>query len=241
MHMNTYITIIIRTICASFICTITQAHLSPATTRTSFNKKISPVLIYILNLNNTNRFDTQEIAVRVPQPTDIKQLIEVDRAVSFEFFEPLYEKFYSQYDFGKRPHYYLELELAADEVLFRKILFESPDINTKVIIAHNQEQTILGFIIISLIDTHETEIDLLLVKKEFRAKHAGKYLIQAALKLFPTTTACNVYPFRFGNDATLKFYEKIGFRNMGLGPATRINPYGIGFQELYFHYRYTLT
>ncbi len=201
------------------------------------------------------------VMVRFAEQRDFAQLVRVDRAVAFEFFEPLYAQAYSQYDFGKRPHYYLERELADDEILFKKVLAgAAPD--TKILVAVNDVDYIVGFLVISralitrsLVTSRmwairspaivhgaigETEIEFLFVEKDFRHQQVGRYLVEAAVHIFPEAIACNVYPFRFGNDAALKFYEKMGFVRIGLAPA-RINAYGVNAQELYFHYRRVLS
>ena len=48
------------------------------------------------------------IDVREAQESDLESIIELDRRVSFQFFQPMYTAVYAQYDFGKNAHETLE-------------------------------------------------------------------------------------------------------------------------------------
>ncbi len=85
------------------------------------------------------------------------------------------------------------------------------------------------------------QLDLLLVHKSYRNKGAGKKLVKTSLTCFEDVTSCVVYPLRFGNTQTLKFYESLGFVNYGVGPIEKINAYGVSFSEMQYYYRLDVT
>ena len=182
------------------------------------------------------------IVIRLAEPRDINELIRVDRVVTYEYFEPIFVQAYAQYDFGQHPRYYIELDLAADKEFF-KTFFDQPHPTTKILVAEYNHTHIAGYAIISLINTHETELEHLYVEKEFRGKHVGKKLVQQALKIFPNITACNLYTMQTTlNASTHKFYEKMGFKNMGPAPITCPHTYyDVSYHDVFYWYRYELT
>ena len=60
-----------------------------------------------------------EIIIRQAEISDFDKIMQLDRDVSFEYFKNLYQAYYSSYDFGKNPDYYLEKEIVElDSVSF---------------------------------------------------------------------------------------------------------------------------
>lgn len=81
------------------------------------------------------------------------------------------------------------------------------------------------------------QLDLLLVGKEYKRHGIGTKLIKIALECFADATFCIVYPLRFGNNETLKFYESLGFINCGFGPENKLNSYGVSYDKMHFFYK----
>ncbi len=182
----------------------------------------------------------KNITVRPAQETDLPSIYHLDRAVSFEYFKPLYLKAYAHLDLGKNPDYYLELELEEDKVWFPKCIQGETD--DKFIVAHNaSNNTITGFIIVHKEKDSVGIIDLLLILKEYRGQGIGKALVHQTFEVLPEVKTWEVTPFRLENKDTLAFYEKLGFKNMGIPTFTETSIYGFPYSELYFQYQLDLS
>ncbi len=182
------------------------------------------------------------VVVRPAQMHELNAIMELDRRVAFEFFKPLYLQSYAHLPCGQDPDFYLERELGQDREWFAEFLQGGKSGDYRLLVACDvTAQRPIGLLLFHRKDELSLELDLLLVDKAARGLGVGKSLILQALATFEDITICDVYPFRFGNDATLAFYEKMGFVRLGLGPIERMSSYGIPYAELYFYYRLTLT
>ncbi len=201
-------------------------------------QKISPIVLLFVSMLCIAHHDT--ITLRPAQETDLPGIYCLDRTVSFEYFKPLYLKGYAHLDLGKNPDHYLELELEEDKDWFAQCI--RGETNEHFIIAQDtSNHTIAGFIIAHQETDSVGIIDLLLILKEYRGQGIGKDLVHQALTMLPGITSCDVTPFRLENKNTLTFYEKLGFKNIGIPTSTQTGIYGIPPSELYFHYKLDLS
>lgn len=198
--------------------------------------RLSISLLSLINVNTLNGY-----IIRSATEADLPELFEVDRTISFEYFIPLYSQGYSHIELGKNPAHFLELELAHDQEWFPDIIKNKSASELFLVGYDDEKNAIMGFIIVHKTSENDLEIDLLLILKEYRGMKLGKSLITQALNHFPEVTMCHVHPLRFANESTLKFYESIGFINMGIPTTDALCIYGIPFSEMYLDYQLNLT
>lgn len=84
----------------------------------------------------------------------------------------------------------------------------------------------------------KTELDLLLILKEYRKQGIGRALVYHAVNSFPTIATCETYLLQFANNATFIFYQTIGFINQGIPIVDKINLWGIHYKDMYYHFTY---
>lgn len=173
------------------------------------------------------------IEVRPITQQDLAAAVELDRQISFDFFEPLYALGYPEFSFGQHPHDFLERELLEDAKEFALCIEAQGDQRLFVAKWSNQ--------IVGLILFHRKDeilwLDLLLVDAKNRGLGIGKALVYKACAFWKECLYCDVCPFKRANSDTLKFYEAIGFKKLGDGPSDRINAYGERYSDLYYYYR----
>lgn len=180
-----------------------------------------------------------EILVRPATLADIPEVLELDRRASFEYFKPLYTKAYAHLSLGKNPDYFLELDLKQDEQTFYELVKTPGD--TRLHIAYDGElKRVAGLIVFHKEHEDIVELDLLLVDKDYRRMGIGKKLVRDAIATFKNIKTCLVYPIQHANNETLRFYQSMGFKNMGVGPENKKNIYGIKYSEMHFHFRFDL-
>lgn len=181
--------------------------------------------------------DMPNITIRKAIHDDLKELFELDKDVSYEYFLPVYSLGYAHLPLGKNPQYYLDLELEEDKKWFVDCIEEkAPEL---LWVADDRaNDTVAGLIIAGNISDITMEINLLLILKKYRRHGIGKCLVQHALASFPDVSWCVVYPLRFANDDTLKFYQSVGFVNQGIPDIDRLNIYGIPYKDMYYCFTY---
>ncbi len=177
-----------------------------------------------------------EIVVRPAAMADVPEVLELDRHVTYEYFKPLYVKAYPHLPLGQDPDRFLEPELQQDEKTFYDCV-KNPG-NTRLHIAYDSNSKRIGGLIVFHKEHEDTiELDLLLVDKDYRKMGIGRKLVYNAVATFKYIKTCIVYPVRHKNDATLKFYQSLGFKNLGVCPLDKMNPYGIKYSDMYFYFR----
>lgn len=178
----------------------------------------------------------ENIVVRPALQPDLKSIIEVDTHVSYEHFKPIFANHYANLWIGQYPDEFLEKDIKNDIENFEKCITD-PSNDQKLLIAYdNSKQACVGFIIFHK-DNNKLVIDLLLIEKEYRNLGIGKKLMQRALTIFDNINICNLHVLKFGNEAAQKFYESLGFVNIGEPPA---DSKGDGFKHKDLHFLYQL-
>lgn len=170
------------------------------------------------------------ITIRFAQEADYQSVCAFDRLVTYEYFKPLYKEHFCHIELGNNPDPYLEKELAADEQDFKQLLSAQ---NNRMMIALDNT-AIVGLILFHRENTI-LELDLLLIHADYRKKGIGTTLVQAMLTAHFDAYKCIVYPIR-GNEAAIKFYEKLGFINHGIPQNNKHNIYGIAYTDMYWQY-----
>ena len=184
--------------------------------------------------------ESRNIHVRLASVDDLPALFELDYLVSFEFFKPLYEKGYAHLSIGRDAEKWLMEEFRFDLEWFSQIVREQHD-NRLYAAFDNSNGKSCGLVIIKKVRQKEAELLLLMVHPHYRGQGIGKKLVMTAIKGFDALERCHVFPLRFCNRATQRFYEKIGFVNLGIGPKNRYNLYGIPYADMYLHFCYFIT
>lgn len=176
------------------------------------------------------------IVIRPALQSDLNSIIEVDIHVSYEHFKPIFAKYYSHLWIGKYPDKFLEKDIKSDIENFEKCITD-PSNDQKLLIAYdNLKQLCVGFIIFHR-DDDVLIIDLILIEKEYRNLGIGKKLMRQALTTFENIHICNLHLLKFGQCAAQKFYESLGFANIGEPPADSV---GDGFKHRDLHFLYQL-
>lgn len=192
-------------------------------------------IIFIIFLLIKSNSIFSEIEIRFAKQNELQDILEFDRQVSFEFFKPLYETYYSNFALGKNPNYYLELDIKNDAKSFPDYINSIN--NKRILIAFDNKKNC----IVGLLTFHKEEklleLDLLLISKDNRKQGIGKKLVHKSLSTFSNIDQCVVYPLKFGNDSALKFYESLGFENLGSYNSDELNSYGIKYKDMHFYYK----
>ena len=195
--------------------------------------KYLSLLIVAVLYSNTH---SQQIEVRPPALEELPSVLELDKKVTEEFFQPLYEAVYQHLGIERDVKEDLQKELTMDAESFAQLV--TPKGSERLHIAWDTENNIpCGLIAFSQHENNDVSLDLLLVDKKYRQKGIGKKLVHSIFQIFTDTRALIVCPFQFNNESTLKFYESLGFKNLGLAPVDKTNCHGIRYSDLYYYYR----
>ncbi len=178
--------------------------------------------------------NTQEtISIRPAITQDLPAILALDEEITYDFFKPLYLTHYKDYPNGQNPDLFLSKELIEDKKMFPEYVKQHG--NDRLYVAYDNNKNIpAGFLVFHRSNKSSMWLELLFIHKDYRRMGLGKKLIETALRVFQGIDTCHVYPLRFGNNVTLKFYEHLGFVNQGIAPKT--NSYGANSAEWYFHY-----
>lgn len=181
----------------------------------------------------------ENIVVRPAEEKDLPQVFELDRRVTFEFFQPLFKETYAQLGIVQNVESDLNDELTTACKWF-----------PECVKAHGSERLYIawdtlhdlpcGLIVFHQNDIDTVEIDLLEIDAAYRGIGIGKRLVQSIFDAFSTTKTCIVYPLRSKNENTLKFYASLGFKNLGIDPRPK-RVHGIPCADLYCYLRYDVT
>lgn len=179
---------------------------------------------------------TQPIDIRPATANDLPSILELDQRVTYEFFKPLLVYTYNHLGIKQNVDNDLEQELQDDVQTFPHIIQTK---STKQLhVACNTEKNILcGLLVFHKKENSEIILELLLIDKNYRNQGIGKMLVRSACKAFEGIKAVTVYPIQFNNENTLKFYESLGFKNLGVGPSDKVNSHGIPYSDIYYHFK----
>lgn len=180
------------------------------------------------------------VDIRQPTAQELPAVLELDQRVTYEFFKPLYAALYQQLNVSRDVDKDLEAELVADAESFAKLINNNGA--ERLHIAWDVENNVpCGLLVFSQLDNHELLLDLLLVAKNYRGKGIGKKLVRSMFQVFKNTKAVNVYPIQCNNESTLKFYESLGFKNLGAASENKINSHGIRHSDIYYYFRLEMS
>ena len=196
------------------------------------SRPILAIVFSLVALLNSSTALSEPALIRRASHDDIASALELDWRVSVEFFKPLFMHAY-QTTLGKDPDYYIELDMVNDKKVFTGCV--NGEGKHHLYVACDEENMhVVGLILFHAHDETTFEIDLLLVDNAYRRLGLGKRLINAALEQFPSAETCIVYVFSH-NEPALRFYESIGFVNLGPGPADRNTIYGLTYEQVYVY------
>ncbi len=170
---------------------------------------------------------------------DLQEIVALDYNVTFEFFKPLYLRSYSHLIDPNKVDYLLNIELVRDEQLFRKIV--GHEVNDRLHIAYDNNKKKIAGILSFHQEEHNLELDLLLVDKEYRKMGIGRKLVLSVKDVCDGIKSIIVTPLKIDNAPTLKFYESLGFKNLGTIQSDQKNIYGVAYSDMYFYYVWTLS
>jgi len=174
------------------------------------------------------------ICIRLAQEKDLDKILELDRKVSYEFWEPLYREGYAHTQIGQNPKEFLEQELERDKIYFPECVAQQ---NKDRLLVACDKNIPVGFISFSKFKQTQLKIDLLAVDGNYRRMGIGKKLIFSARDNFVNISSMFVFVMRFANKNTQKFYEKLGFKNLGVGPRNKFDSLGNSCAQMCYHYR----
>ena len=148
------------------------------------------------------------MVIRPARDSDLEAVLELDYKVSFEFFKPLFVTGYPD-TYGKNVDEFLQLELSEDVKMFPEYI-KNTDKQGLFIAEDIVQHKPVGLITFTKEYDGNVVIDLLMVDQAYRGTGIGKQLVLAARDRFAGIRSMSVYPLRFANEATLKFYKKFG-------------------------------
>lgn len=179
-------------------------------------------------------FLCSNIEVRVVKKNELEEVLELDRRVIFEYFKPLYKKFYSHLPIGQNPDYFLEKDLELDTQNFKNYLEQDSGYDFLRVAYDVKNIKIVGIINFHFTQKNIIEIDLLIVDKVCRGQGVGKKLVNSLIKDFQDLQKIIVMPYQLGNEKTLNFYYSLGFKNLGLPGDEKDFTYNIEKSKLYY-------
>lgn len=179
---------------------------------------------------------TLPIDIRPATADEIPSILELDYRVTFEFFKPQFINIYNKLGIKNDIDHDLNEELKSDAQTFS--LIAKMEGAERLHVAWDTAQNIpCGLLVFHKETNNVIILDLLLVDKNYRNQGIGKRLVRSAYKAFDGIKTIIVYPVQFNNENTLKFYESLGFKNLGVGPADKINCYGIPYSDMYYYFK----
>lgn len=185
---------------------------------------------------DAQEFVSKNIVIRQAKDIDFEAILNLNITLAYEYFKPLFINHYSHLTIGKNPDHYLELELNNNIEIFTKCI-NNPNGNQGLLIAYDTTEKIYAGLILFHKELDELEIDLLLINSRYCTFGLGKKLVTQALATFDDIKSCTVYPIRLGNENILKFYQVIGFANLGIPTIDKKNTYGMDYREMFFYFK----
>ena len=200
-------------------------------------KKYQCMLVILLGLLYCG-IGQGSINIRKAQAADMPGLRELDQDVTNEYFKPLYRAAYPHLPIGKNADRFLDQEIDQELQWISECIASESDSSVYVAL-DNENNRIVGVVLSHKIDETTLLLDLLLVRKECRKRGVGKALIHASIKAFDDVRACIAYTDSCEeNNATLRFYTLLGFKN--IGPVNLEHIYGIEYKNLHSCFRLDL-
>ncbi len=195
---------------------------------------IANIIIGFTNVIAAKNFIIQEASFDT-----LEQIMNIDKEVTFEHFLSMYPLVFAGSWMGNNPQEGLTQEIHDDREKFEKAIGHED--NSRLLTAFDAEnKTPIGFLFFSKVTEDTMELELFLVLKEYRSQGAGKQLVAAAINYFDTIKQCYVDPHRNHNEATLKFYEKMGFVNQGPTPRQIMLPGGVLTSDVFDRWVYEI-
>ncbi|MDR3647232.1 MAG: GNAT family N-acetyltransferase [Candidatus Babeliales bacterium] len=182
---------------------------------------------------------SENIIIRPAIKDDFEKLMIVDKKISYEYFKPIFLKYYSELPFGKDPDQYLELDLKQDEIYFNNYI-QDPNKNMINLAWDKNNKNIAGMTFFHKED-NILHIDLLLVDKDYRNMKIGRKLLNSAINFYKDIKTCLLYTLRFGNESTHKFYKAMGFKCTGIRPGKESKFIFQGYPEVFLDYKLELS
>lgn len=181
----------------------------------------------------------ENIVVRPAEEKDLPQVFELDRRVTFEFFQPLFKETYAHLGIVQNVDSDLNDELTTAREWFPECVKAQG--SERLYIAWDTLRDLpCGLIVFHQNDADTVELDLLEIDAACRGIGIGKRLVQSIFDAFSDTKSCIVYPLRYKNENTLKFYSALGFKNLGIDPRPK-SVHGISCADLYCYLRLDVT
>lgn len=163
---------------------------------------------------------------------ELAAILELDRRATYEFFLPLFVSTFNYLNIKDDPAAQLEAELAQDAQNFPEYINALG--NERLYVAWDTEKNIpCGLITFHKKNNTTVQIDLLLVAAGYRHQGIGKQLVNSVYNAFNGITANFVYPLRYHNEATLQFYQSLGFKAVYDTPAEQYTNSGVTYAELF--------
>jgi GNAT superfamily N-acetyltransferase len=176
--------------------------------------------------------------IRPAASHELDAILALDRAVTFEFFKPLYLKSYRHLIDPNKVDYFLNVELDRDKQLFQDVINHQGD--ERLYVAWDPVQERIAGLVSFHREGDTVILDLLLVDKGYRNRGIGRALVTGAQEAFPDIKSIIVTPLAIDNEPTLRFYESLGFKNTGPIVSDEKTIYGVARSAMYFYYVWTI-
>lgn len=176
--------------------------------------------------------------IRPAASHELDAILALDRAVTFEFFKPLYQRSYAHLIDPNKVDYFLNIELDRDKQLFQDVINHQGD--ERLYVAWDPVQECIAGLISFHRERDTVILDLLLVDKGYRNRGIGRALVTGAQEAFPDIKSIIVTPLAIDNEPTLRFYESLGFKNTRPIVSDEKTIYGVARSAMYFYYVLTI-
>jgi ribosomal protein S18 acetylase RimI-like enzyme len=175
-----------------------------------------------------------DIVIRPGIQSDIAPALELDRAVTMEYFRMLFTTYYTHLPIAHNPEYYLNLDLNYDRRLFADCV-NRIGCERLYVAFDKAHRKLAGFVAFHREIEGIGEIYLLMIDKNYRRMGLGKKLLDAAIHSMADVDFWGLYVHAY-NEQARTFYASLGFEYLGLGLKADVKIYpGITYGQIFVY------
>lgn len=180
-----------------------------------------------------------DVIIRPARMQDLQEILALDYRVTFEYFKPVFIKSYAQLIPSEKIDDFLNQDLVYDSQIFPEIIKTQE--NARLHIAYDTNKKFIAGFLRFHKQEDVVELDFFVIDKDYRRMGIGRKLIHDAIATFGSVKTVVLYTLKLGNDNTHRFYESMGFKNMGPGSSDKKYSWGISYADLFFLYRLDIS
>lgn len=170
---------------------------------------------------------------------DLPAIMDIFDEISINFYKPLYQKHYPDFECTKNYDKFLKAAVERGESELKKLLEQGSD-DTKMLVATNNDGAVVGFVWFGMEDREKRImiIEWLCVRKAVDGQGVDTELMAKALETFEGQfDICRALLTQKGNEAEHNFYKAHGFINMGTTKDDTLDGFDMPFSATHDEYQ----